>query len=237
MRWFKFYGQDWLTDLKIRRLRIEDKICFVTLMCLASTADEAGLVRNCTEEDLISLSNLYQDPHESDNEYTRALGCLKRYKALQIVTLHDNGDVTINAFDARQTENTTAAERQKKYRERLKTKPEKRNARDITRYNDSNARIEEKRRDKNRVLTASGDDGFNSFWSAYPRKIGKSEAGKAWQKLKPDLAVVLTALETQTSSDQWQRDGGKFIPHPTTWLNQKRWEDEVEVMEVINLDK
>lgn len=95
----------------------------------------------------------------------------------------------------------------------------------------------EQEQDKEQVKEVKVSDGFSEFWSAYPRKVGKSEAGKAWQKHKPDLAVVLKALEAQKQSDQWQRDGGKFIPHPSTWLNQKRWEDEVETFEVINLDK
>jgi hypothetical protein len=150
MRWFKFYGQDWLTDLKIRRLSTEDRLCFITLLCLASTADEKGLVRGCDEQTLIEMTNLRQNPYDENSEYNRAVGCLERYAALQIVTLHDNGDVTVNNFERRQGENLSNAERQKNYRERLKTKPKQRNARNVTRYNDSNARIEENRIEENR---------------------------------------------------------------------------------------
>ena len=38
---------------------------------------------------------------------------------------------------------------------------------------------------------------------------------------------VLAALERQKCSDRWQRDGGQYIPDPTTWLNGRRWEDEL----------
>ena len=144
MRWFKFYGQDWLTDMKIRQMITEDKLCFVTLLCLASAADEGGLIRNCSEEQLINLTGLYYNPYDDENEYTRAQGCLKRYEALQTVTLHDNGDVTVNAFSKRQEENLSNAERQKKYRERLKIGKKKSNERYVTQSNDSNARIEER---------------------------------------------------------------------------------------------
>lgn len=68
---------------------------------------------------------------------------------------------------------------------------------------------------------------FESFWKAYPKKVGKGAAEKAWQKHKPPLDVVLEAIEKQKDSDQWSKDNGQFIPHPTTWLNGKRWEDEV----------
>ena len=70
---------------------------------------------------------------------------------------------------------------------------------------------------------------FDTFWKAYPKKTGKGAAEKAFQKIKPSgdlLQKMLKAIEAQKRSDQWQRDNGQFIPLPTTWLNQKRWEDD-----------
>ena len=75
--------------------------------------------------------------------------------------------------------------------------------------------------------SASGvvDDSFASFWSAYPRKVGKGAAEKAWKRLKPDLPTVLQAIDRARTTEQWRKDDGQFIPHPATWLNQRRWED------------
>lgn len=70
---------------------------------------------------------------------------------------------------------------------------------------------------------------FEKFWSLYPKKTGKQEAWGVWQKLNPPLERVLTALAWQINMRQWQEDGGKFIPHPTTYLNQGRWEDEPDI--------
>lgn len=75
-------------------------------------------------------------------------------------------------------------------------------------------------------------NGFDLFWSAYPRKIAKAAARKAWEKTKgsrPELNTLLVALATQKCSAAWTRDGGQFIPHPATWLNAGRWDDEVQV--------
>jgi len=72
----------------------------------------------------------------------------------------------------------------------------------------------------------SADDGFVAFWQTYPKKAGKGAAERLWKKLKPDLPVVLEAIERAKESDQWRKDGGQFIPFPATWLNQRRWEDE-----------
>lgn len=72
--------------------------------------------------------------------------------------------------------------------------------------------------------------GFDAFWCAYPRKVSKPQAQKAWSSLRPDdglQATILRAVAASRDSPQWQRDGGQFIPHPATWLNQRRWEDEV----------
>jgi hypothetical protein len=70
-------------------------------------------------------------------------------------------------------------------------------------------------------------DGFEVFWKTYPRKVGKGEAEKQWSKAKGiDLQAVLKAIERARATEQWQKDGGQFIPHPATWLSQRRWEDE-----------
>jgi uncharacterized protein YdaU (DUF1376 family) len=60
---------------------------------------------------------------------------------------------------------------------------------------------------------------FDIFWSAYPKKIGKQAAMKAWNKIRPDINVVLKALAWQKESKQWFEQAGRFIPHPSTWLN------------------
>lgn len=73
---------------------------------------------------------------------------------------------------------------------------------------------------------------FETFWKAYPRKVAKVVAWKSWQKQAPVLSDVLSALDWQGKQDQWTKDGGKFIPHPATYLNQRRWEDEQPVEKV-----
>src|SRR6187399_200096 len=79
-------------------------------------------------------------------------------------------------------------------------------------------------------LTSVGSVFFDSFWTAYPRKVGKDAARKAFDKRKPDfdlLEAMLKAISTQKAGQDWRKDGGKYIPHPSTWLNEGRWQDEV----------
>ena len=71
---------------------------------------------------------------------------------------------------------------------------------------------------------------FDRFWAAYPRHVAKQEALKRFEKLNPSeelLETMLKAIEKQKGSDQWTRDNGQYIPYPSSWLNQSRWEDEL----------
>lgn len=75
----------------------------------------------------------------------------------------------------------------------------------------------------------AGEISFEAFWKAYPKKVGKKDARKAFRRVDAPLESLLSAIERQKCADQWKRDGGRFIPNPSTWLNQGRWEDELTV--------
>lgn len=74
-------------------------------------------------------------------------------------------------------------------------------------------------------------DAFEVFWEAYPRKTAKHVAEKAFPKAiasidAPDpLAVMLAGIARDREGRQWRQG---VIPHASTWLNQKRWQDEPE---------
>ena len=71
-------------------------------------------------------------------------------------------------------------------------------------------------------------DRFDEFWKHYPRKVSKPNALKAWIKIKPDdelTKTIISAISKQNLSAKEEQ----FIPHPASWLNGKRWEDEVKV--------
>lgn len=106
-------------------------------------------------------------------------------------------------------------------------------------------REEEKREDREEIAAAPPPSSvvlveFDTFWNQYPKKQGKDAARKAWGKLNPDHTLntlILTRLEQQKGSEQWQRDAGKFIPHASTWINGKRWEDELTAKQSFSLPK
>lgn len=67
-------------------------------------------------------------------------------------------------------------------------------------------------------------DAFETFWRAYPRRIGKGAARKAFDKAihLADLPTMLRAIEAyKRFKPSWQD-----FCHPSTWLNGERWSDE-----------
>jgi hypothetical protein len=67
---------------------------------------------------------------------------------------------------------------------------------------------------------------FDDFWILYPRRVAKKDARKAWSKIPPRLHVaILTALVAWRPV--WRAKDPEFLPHPATWLNGERWEDEL----------
>ena len=80
---------------------------------------------------------------------------------------------------------------------------------------------------------------FERFWKEYPKKRSKGQAEKAWQKIKPSERLVeeiIQAVQRATTSADWQKDDGRYIPYPATWLNAKGWEDEIQTGKEVNAD-
>lgn len=84
---------------------------------------------------------------------------------------------------------------------------------------------------KNKNITPLTPQGelFGRFWSAYPKKVGKANCERWFARHKVDeetLKAMLDSLAYLKTTEQWQKDGGQYIPNPQTWLNGRRWEDE-----------
>lgn len=87
----------------------------------------------------------------------------------------------------------------------------------------------DKEKDKDNNIPPKPPTGdFERFWSAYPKKVGKEAARKAFQKVKAPVDTLIAAISAQKRSTQWIKDNGRYIPNPATWLNQGRWEDVLE---------
>lgn len=90
--------------------------------------------------------------------------------------------------------------------------------------------IDNKTINNTKNITVNSNNNFDSFWKYYPRKAGKSEAIKAWNKLLPNddlIRVIASNIGERLRTGEWSKSNQSFILHASTYLNQKRWEDEV----------
>lgn len=164
----------------------------------------------------------------------------------QVIQLH-RGEFITGRFSATKELNMTAA----KFRARIallekmgqisQKTTNKYSVIHVEKYNDYQTKEKEitnKKPTKNQQKTTDNNinninkqqvDLFNDFWREYPKKVGKAKAEQTWKKIDADPLVVIKALAKHKKTAQWTKDGGQFIPNPATWLNQKRWEDEVDV--------
>lgn len=76
-------------------------------------------------------------------------------------------------------------------------------------------------------------DGFDAFWKAYPRKEVKAAALKSWRAngCTAHAEAILRDVERRAATADWQKEGGKYVPMATTYLNQQRWRDAEEQTE------
>lgn len=83
--------------------------------------------------------------------------------------------------------------------------------------------------DINTVVNKGGNPYFEEFWKLYPRKTNKSFAKKVFEKLNvnDELFTKIVKAIDQQNKTVWKDKDQQYIPHPSTWLNGERWEDEV----------
>lgn len=156
-----------------------------------------------------------------------------------------SGKITPKNWDDRQFLSDSAADRMRKYRERIKKNTPLRNgyaqvtAQDSDTDSDTDQThinpIPLSRSRQKRALSAEQEIWFSQFWSAYWRRIGRGAAETSFARsvtTKQAFDRVMQAIALQAP---WmaQRDSDKR-PYPATWLNQKRWEDDADITQTID---
>jgi hypothetical protein len=94
----------------------------------------------------------------------------------------------------------------------------------------SQSKVKESKPNNSKVNQTKINEWFELVWSAYPKKIKKQEAFKEFCSLDMSenlLSVIVNAINKQKSQEQWQTEGGKYIPSLVNWLKNRRWEDEI----------
>ena len=191
-KWFKFYGQEYLSDPKIDRLTPTERSCWMTLLCMASLTE--GRIKFLTVEALIERSGVKQDPYKPE-EWEKALGVLKKFTSLDMIKCHENGDIDIINWEKRQESNMTVAERVRKHRAKNKDEDE-----DVT--NDvTNVTPDKSREDKKRIET-KGEE--------LPDWLNKDAWG-AWEQHRREIKKKLTPTTKKRQLAMLERNKNNHV--------------------------
>ena len=219
-------------------LAVMDEDGFVALASVPNVARRAAVTLDEATAAIASLEA--PDPDSSDPAHEG-----RRIERVpggwMVLNAEKYGDIVTRAVSRERTR-----ERVRRHRDRAKGSPcnapvTPRNA-DVTQSDtDTDSDTDEKHVLTTALATTRSSTGarlmhvlpFEDFWRVYPRKVGKQAALAVWTRLNPDQALIdriMHAVEQQTNSEQWLKDGGQFIPHPRTWLAQGRWDDQPVVL-------
>lgn len=141
MEWFKFYGQEFLTDPKMMSLTAVEKSLWLTILCLANNTND-GVIKYIDETKIMFMTNV----NALTDEWDENKNFINHFEELGMVKRIDNGISVIN-FVTKQNKSLSAYERVKRYRERQKAKETNDNV--VKRIND-NDREDKRRIEKNR---------------------------------------------------------------------------------------
>jgi uncharacterized protein YdaU (DUF1376 family) len=84
---------------------------------------------------------------------------------------------------------------------------------------------------KSKALFANANGEWEAFWNNYPNKAHKEGAIGQWKRVKAaDVPTIMASLASHKATEQWQRG---IIPHARTWLNQRRWKDELQPLSTL----
>jgi uncharacterized protein YdaU (DUF1376 family) len=224
---FQFYAKDWLSSSKIATMTPEEEGAYIHLLAHCWLSEDCALPDDDTE--LAQLSRLGERWLKGASVKLRL--CF---------TPHPRKPGRI--FNARLLE-----ERKKQDAWRRKSQEGGKHSAETRRLRSQQASrvVEGSLNGGSRVVEPQGNSSsaFSSekkdirsrrtdvFWTTYPKKRNKGQAEKAWASLKPDdvlLGTMLNKLDQAKQTADWQKEQGKYIPYPATWLNAKGWEDEYQ---------
>lgn len=237
MKWIRIWPHAWFDSSMRVELTNEERAFWVDMLARAGKSRIPGVI--CSDPEgkvgypLAMLTS--QLVSWTQDQVVNILDKLEKTDRVQVTRSplfsgEEGWIVHITNWEKYQSE----AQRVQKYRNTARS--ERRNQPISTTSSCTTGRIEEEveeevdKKENKKVHAPNGASAaFETFWKSYPRKTAKQPAEKAFKKLDPNaklLTEIISSVEVWAKTEQWQEQDGKFIPHASTFLNQRRWEDE-----------
>lgn len=222
---------------QLRRIAGGDTFTIVYLkMLLRSLKDDGKLYYEGIEQNFVSELALDIDEDEDNVKVTVSF-----LMAKGLLIQSDTDEYELSAMNAMAGSESYSAERMRRMRDRkLLASQCDAPVTDcdgaVTDGDEEKREKREETREKSKTISADANimTGFDDFWKVYPRHVAKQNAQRSWKSLKPNDELVkrIVADVNRRLDSEWRGKDMQYIPHPSTYLNQRRWEDETEVAKV-----
>lgn len=238
--YFPFYPADWIASPKVMCLTLAQQGAYIRVLCALWQSGDCSIPDD--PQKLSILSGLpvnevdclgpFLGPHPHKEGAKTNERLMKEWEKAHWIS-----DMRSQAGKkSGKSRRTLVQHKPEQNTNKTRTKSDKSEVRSQSHNSDSESQSEvtsqKKRNTSCDVPSAVAE--FEAFWAAYPRKVGgKKAALKAWQKAKdrPPLPDIMAVIERAKQTEQWKKDGGQFIPYPTTWLNKGMWADDLSRMD------
>jgi hypothetical protein len=239
---FQFYPGDWMKDPGLRSVSLEARGLWIDMLCLLFEGGRRGYLQHATGKPV------------SDEQLARMTGGSSEQVSRLLRELEDSGVFSRTEHGTIYSRRMIRDERKRRACSEAGKKgggnPDFNGTKDLRptfKGPSKGGRKGDAKQNPNpssssstsyKKLTPLPPEGgldarslFLIFWECYPLKVKKPKALAAFLKLKPDRALLdrmLEAIDRQKQCRTWRKDNGQFIPHPSTWLNNRQWEDKIQ---------
>jgi uncharacterized protein YdaU (DUF1376 family) len=232
---FQFFPKDWL-DFKVQRMSLAAQGAYMKLLCFMwkDSKDQSSILDN---NDLLAraIGSTVEQWLELRQEIQQSCEPILEEKDGRLLSARLKEEAAMQRkYRKQQSEKGKRSVQQRLNRSSTTVEPMYQPEGNSSSSSSSSVL---KKKDKSAhpaspVYPNGSQDGFQIFWTAFPRKRNKGKAEEAWLKLKPDeslLGRMLSKIDQATHTPDWKKENGKYIPYPASWLNAKGWEDEYAV--------
>ena len=193
-----------LLDMEYMCLPDRERLCFLLLIVFAGTSS------NKIPADVCHIQHLCHFDDQPDISLLIKCGFLEDWDKTKHSEMLESNEKKLK--DQR--------DRQKKHRD---SKASHKNVTALSHVETETETETDIDKRKNKTI---GQNEFDRWWAQYPKKVGKKPALAIWNRIKPDADILIADAVNRAENDSQWRDG--FIPNPTTYLNQERWNDELQ---------
>lgn len=218
-QWFKFYGQEFLSDPKIWGMTAQQRSIFLTLLCLASSSDD-GVIRFLTKENILEKSGVFFNPYE-DTEWNNCLSWPMEFERLKLIKVLEDGSIEVLNWKKRQESALTVAERVAKHREKKLAQAKcNENVTECV----TNVTTEENRIEENRIEILSDESVPSKTLKEY-RNLRRKQAGKPPMTPRAATPKQREALQAYKSGIEYFKQKGhddhgmQFLEHTSEKRN------------------